>query len=172
MRLKFLLLLFISCVLHCIAYCQSDRDSLLYELNNAIKNTKMYDARKAENIKRIKTSFEGFKKNDLISQYQFSRQLYEEYKIFNFDTAYVYAGKMHDIALLLGDPSKMIQAKINLLFVLVSAGMYKEAYEVVNDINIAAQADSIKANYFSLKARYYFDLADYVNDQFHKPGYN
>jgi hypothetical protein len=47
--------------------------------------------------------------NLAISVYQ---QLYEEYKIFNFDS-YVYAGKMHDIALFLKDPSKIIQAKSN-----------------------------------------------------------
>jgi tetratricopeptide (TPR) repeat protein len=132
----------------------------------------LYDAQKLEKIKNIKTSFTALKKDDLTSQYQFYQQLYEEYKIFNFDTAYVYAGKMHDIAMSLGDPPKIIEAKIKLLFVLVSAGMYKEAYELINQINVAAQADSVKANYFFLKARFYFDLADYVNDEFHKPAYN
>jgi hypothetical protein len=172
MKLKFLFILLISFIHYSIAYGRSGRDSLLFELNDAIKNAKIYDAQKLENIKKIEASFEAFKKNDLTSQYQFYQQLYEEYKIFNFDTAYVYAGKMHDMASLLKESSKIIQAKIKLLFVLVSAGMYKEAYEVINEINITGQADSVKANYFSLKARYYFDLADYVNDEFHKPGYN
>jgi hypothetical protein len=172
MKLKFLFVLLISCVQYSIVYGRSGRDSLLNELNNAIKTARIYDARKLENIKKIKASFEAFQKNDPASQYQFCQQIYEEYKIFNFDSAYVYAGKMHDIAFSLRDSSRVTQAKIKLLFVLVSAGMYKEAFELINEINITGQADSIKANYFSLKARYYFDLADYVNDEFHKPGYN
>jgi len=172
MKFRFRFFLFISFVHYSISYGQSGRDSLLYELDNAIKNTTVYDAQKLEKIKNIKTSFTALKKDDLTSQYHFYQQLYEEYKIFNFDTAYVYAGKMHDIAVYLKDPPKIIQAKIKLLFVLVSAGMYKEAYELINQINVATQADSVKANYFFLKARFYFDLADYVNDEFHKPQYN
>jgi tetratricopeptide (TPR) repeat protein len=172
MKTKFLFILLLALFAHnTIGYSRSSTDSLLHELNNAIKTAKTYDDHKLENIKKIKAAFEALNKNDLSSQYNFCEALYEEYKIFNFDTAFIYAGKMQEAAFALKDPSKTVEAKIKLLFVLVSAGMYKEAYEVINEIDIVNQEDSVKANYFSLKARYYFDLADYVNDEFHKPEY-
>lgn len=172
MNLKSLFFLFVLFSHYSSSYGQSGRDSLLKELDHAITHAKSYDEQKLENIKRIKASGQALDKNDLSSQYQFYLRLYNEYKIFNFDTAFVYAGKLQQTASALGDSSKIVEAKIKLLFVLVSSGMYKEAYEVLNQINITGQQDSLKASYFSLKARYYFDLADYVNDEFHKPSYN
>jgi len=172
MKFKFLLSLIISFICCSDVYSRLEKDSLLNELIKAINDSKLYDAGKLESIQRIEKSFKNSINYSLSQQYDFYQKLYEEYKIFRFDTAYVYAGKMEEIASALKDTSKITQSRINILFVLVSAGMFKEAAELVNEINIAGQPDNIKANYFSLKARYYFDLADYVHDQFHKPGYD
>jgi tetratricopeptide (TPR) repeat protein len=171
-KLKLVFFLFISVVYCNIVYSRSEKDSLLNELNKAINNSKSYDAEKLAGLQKIKEPFKSSKNYSLSSQYDFYRKLYEEYKIFRFDTAFVYAGKMQEIAFSFKDPVKVAQSRINILFVLVSAGMFKEAAELLNEIDITGQPDSIKANYFSLKARYYFDLADYVRDEFHAPGYN
>ena len=172
MKLKLLVFLIISIVYCPVVYNRPEKDSLLNELNKAINDSRLYDAGKLGSIQKIQRSFRNSVTYSLPQQYDFYQQLYEEYKIFRFDTAFVYAGKMQEIASLLKDPSKVVQSRINILFVLVSAGMFKEAAELVNEIDITGQPDSIKAYYFSLKARYYFDLADYVQDEFHSPGYN
>ena len=155
---------------------QGDRDELLRELDKAIAESGTYDARKHESIQRIKNSFEPLiaqstGANQLSARYDYYNALYEAYKIFRFDTAYIYAKQLEGIAAGMNDVSRLSQAKIKVLFVLVSAGMFNEASEVLKEINISQQPDSVKAHFYSLKARYYYDLADFVNDQFHTPDY-
>lgn len=172
MRLKNLPLLVLLFFAPPALFAGSERDSLVHELNAAIDNAKTYDAAKLEQIQNIKRSFEEPGKFPLALQYDIYQKLYEEYKIFKFDTAFIYASKQHEIARSLADPSKMAQSEVNLLFVFVSAGMYKEAAEIIKVINLHGQADSVKAGFYSIAARYYFDLADYVNDRTFTPGYN
>ena len=50
--------------------------------------------------------------------------------------------------------------------------MYKETLDSLSTIEIGSVPDSSKAEYYALVARYYYDLGDYDNDQFHTPGYN
>ncbi len=171
MKLKLLLLLLLPVFCCHIVYGRPLNDSLLDELTRVISNSKVYDDAKLEEIQRIKRSFNDAPGSSLLLKYDYYQKLYEEYKIFKFDTAYIYAVKMQEAASLLNDPSKIAQSRINLLFVLVSAGMFKEASELMNDIDISGQADSTRASYFALKARYYYDLADYVRDEFHTPRY-
>lgn len=172
MKLKLLQLLLVSLSYCPIVYSRPENDSLLNELNKTINNTKLYDDKKREDIASIKNSFNDSKDSPLPLRYEFYRKLYEEYKYFRFDTAYIYALKMQQTAFALADPSRISESNINLFFVLVSAGMFNEASDLIRKINITDQADGTKANYFSLKARYYFDLADYVHDEFHSPRYN
>jgi len=49
--------------------------------------------------------------------------------------------------------------------------MFKEASELVDAIDVRGESDSLKATYYALTARYYFDMADFNNDPFHTPGY-
>ena len=155
---------------------QGERESLLRELDKAIAESGTFDALKHESIQRIKNSYDPLinaaaGSNKLSVQYDYSQALYEEYKIFRFDTAYLYARQLEDIGTQLKDAGKIMPAKIKLMFVLVSAGMFNEASEVLKEIDVRHQPDSIKAHFYSLKARYYYDLADFVNDQFHTPDY-
>ncbi|RYY64029.1 MAG: hypothetical protein EOO13_18935, partial [Chitinophagaceae bacterium] len=171
--------MFASCLfLLCLhfARAQDDRAGLMKELDKAIAESATYDALKHESIRRIKNSFEPLinpsaGSNKLALEYDYYEALYDQYKIFRFDTAYIYAKQLEDIAVLLKDGAKLSQAKIKLMFVLVSAGMFNEASELMKEINISAQPDSIKAHYYALKARYYYDLGDFVNDHFHTPQY-
>jgi len=172
MKLKLLLFLLVSLFYCSVVYSHPENDSLLNELNKTINNTKLYDGKKREDIAVIKNSFNDSQNSSLPLKYEFYQKLYEEYKYFRFDTAYIYALKMQQTAFALGDPSRITESNINLFFVLVSAGMFNEASDLIRKINITDQADRVKANYFSLKARYYFDLADYVHDEFHSPRYN
>ena len=171
MKLRLLFLLLLSIVYCPILYGRPVTDTLLVALTKAINNSKSYDDAKLGDIQRIKSSFNDEPGSPAELRYSYYQRLYEEYKLFKFDTAYIYAAKMHEIATSLKDVSKLGQSRINLLFVLVSAGMFKEAAELMNEIDMTPQPDSTRAGYFALKARYYYDLADYVRDEFHAPDY-
>lgn len=160
------LLLSASCL-----FGQSGSEALLERLDQTIDSAAIYDAAKYSRIEKIKDAFNSNSDKGLPVQYDYYLSLYEEYKIFKFDTAFQCSKGMEEIAFSLNDPFKIAESKINLSFVLLSAGMYKEADEVLNKIDIHGQPDSLKASYYLLRGRYYYDLADYTSDNFFYPGY-
>src|SRR5215207_10793848 len=151
--LIFCLLLFFN-VLNVFAL--PERDSLIDELDKAIGDAGIYDAEKNKRIEELKQVYQGVGKDDLQSQYFTCLKLYEEYKAFKFDSAFVYAKKMENLAGQLNDSSKINIAKIRISFILLSAGLFKETFENLVKINNSwQQPDSIRAEYYSLICRYY-----------------
>lgn len=162
-----------TCLCICCLYlsAQTGNNTTLNELNRAIDSAQQYDARKYESIQHIKATFASAKDNRPAALYDFYLELYEAYKIFKFDTAFLYAKQLEQVAEDLRDTLKMAQAKIKLSFVLLSAGMYGEADDVMSKIVTRNQPPVLMAEYYLLKGRYYYDVADYDNDNFFYPSY-
>jgi tetratricopeptide (TPR) repeat protein len=150
---------------------KSKTDSLLYVLNATIKDSSKYDADKIRAIERLKKESGTIKNNDWMLQFKINEQLYQEYRVFNYDSAFVYTKKMQVIGEKLNNLSLIASANINFGFILLSAGMFKEAIEILTSINIHAIPDSLKADYYSLLARYYYDLSDYNNSSYYSIHY-
>lgn len=149
----------------------SQRDSLIKALNEAITNAKFYDAEKLKRIDNLKA---GFKLSPNINpelQYNLAVLLYEEYKSFKFDSAFVYAQKMQQLATGLNDSSKINIAKIKISFILLSAGLFKETFDYLSQVRAQVLPDTVKAEYYSVLCRYYLDIAHYNNDQYYSPAY-
>ena len=109
----------------------SQRDSLLNELDKAIKNAQIYDSEKIQRINFLKGTYKKASHRDLQAQYDGCLNLYEEYKSFKFDSAFVYAKKMEDIAARLNDISRINNANIKISFILLSAGLFKETFSLL-----------------------------------------
>lgn len=154
-----------------IARAQTETDSLLQALNNAITSAEQYDQAKVKGIQQLRQLAERQPAGDLNARFMLYQQLYEEYKVFNYDSAYNYAGKLAQTAAALNDPMRSDLARMKFGFILLSSGMFKEAYDSLQPIDLANFPDSLKAEYYCLIARYYYDLAAYDNDQHHTPGY-
>jgi len=68
-------------------------------------------------------------------------------------------------------PELAEDAKIKLSFILVSGGLFKNAFDTLHSVSLAGLPDSIKADYYALMGRYYYDLSDYNNDKYFTPAY-
>lgn len=163
-KYTFLLAFFLLRLDH--TYAQDKTAAALKELDQAITDAGQFDIQKYNRINAIRQAM-GTSANP----YEFNLRMYGEYKIFRFDTAFLYAKKMEEMALQLNDAFKIAQAKIKLSFVLLSAGMYGETNEALKSISINGQPDSLRAEYYLLKGRYYYDVADYNNDNYYYPTY-
>lgn len=152
-------------------FSQSGSDDLLAKLSGVIDSAQYYDSQKTRRIADIKSAYTSRNDTSLPIQYNYYLHLYGEYRIFNFDTAFLFAKKLESIAQQMNDPVRVAASKIKLAFILLSAGMYKEAEEVLQSISIQNQPDSLKAEYFLTRGRFYYDLADYTGDDFFYPGY-
>jgi Domain of unknown function (DUF6377) len=94
-------------------------------------------------------------------------RLYDEYRIFIYDSAYQYAEKLQEIAYHLGDAHLITRARLQLCFTLLSSGLFRETYDSLRTTDIREEPDSLKAVYYTLLGRYYYDLANYDYDGAH-----
>lgn len=148
---------------------QSNRDSLLKALNHAIEASSKYDAAKLGKIEQLEKKISTGNPQPLFDEYS---ALYNEYQVFNYDSAYNYCGKMQELAVKTGDNSKIAYSKLKLSFILLSSGMFKEVYDVLAAIDLNYLDKNQIAEYYTLTARYYYDLADYDKDRFYATEYN
>ena len=153
------------------ARCQSNLSLSLGDLNQAIEAAPRYDAEKTRNIRLLQKDLATTPSNDLELLFRRCQPLYEQYKVFNYDSAFRYARKLEDIALLLNDPVRIVYARLKTGFSLLSSGMFKETLDSLKEIDIKGAPDSLKAEYYALMGRYYYDLGDFDNDAYNTPVY-
>ncbi|RZF62333.1 DUF6377 domain-containing protein [Sphingobacterium corticibacterium] len=102
-----------------------------------------------------------------LDRYHLYSQIFEEYKGINFDSAFTYASIIQEHALWSKEPVKIEGAKLNQAFILLSAGMFKETQEIIDDIDVSRLTEGDVVRYYTLKSRYYYDLCDFIgNDMY------
>lgn len=154
-----------------VAYSAPANDSLFEKFKSTIKESPKYDEEKIVEISGLKSSLQSLPKNDLNRQYSIVGKLYEEYKTFNYDSAFLYARKLQEASYQMQRPALIEDSKVKLSFILVSAGLFKDAFDTLHSVSLSGISDSIKADYYSLMGRYYYDLSDYNNDKYFTPVY-
>jgi hypothetical protein len=131
----------------------------LNALNSVLANKDVYVQKKQDAISKFKiqlsreTSFKG--------KYIVCDSLYEQYKSFNYDSAYYYAKSLRSTAIALNDPAAIASSKIKLAFTLLSSGLFREATEQLKGIAVNTLPVQERVNYYFLQARMNFDEADY-----------
>jgi len=135
-------------------------DSMFVELDKYIVQSSYYMNQKENKIHKIKKELQNTSKVSFEQLHHYAA-LFEEYKSYKYDSAYVYAIKTLDIANKLKDPGKIVEAKVRLVFCFLSSGLFKEAFDIVKDSDIDNLDASVKLDYYKIMARLYYDMADY-----------
>jgi hypothetical protein len=144
---------------------QNENELVLQELDDAIQHKEEFLRKKFHKIALLKNEIERYTFNDEKENlYESYLQLFEEYKSFKYDSAYYFLDKAKSQSLILKDSIKLSRAKINEGFVLLSAGLFKEAIDTLHSIKVTILPKSYKYQFYSVKARAYYDLADYTQD--------
>jgi len=149
-------------------YAQSTTDSLFNKLNTVLDNKDVYVKNKQDVIAGITQRLRYARNND--ERYAVYDQLFEQYKSFIHDSAYVYCKKLNATAYLLKDENKINYSRVNMGFILVSAGMFKEGLDTLSKVNVKYLNDKQRYDYLFLQVRSNFDLADFdrINDYYNK----
>jgi hypothetical protein len=167
--MRFVAFFILFCFLSITAYNQKYTPALLSRLDSAIAAVPQYDQDK---IKKINALHDEVLKNPGLPLYDHYLELYKEYYIFNYDSAYIYARRMQQMAFQQKNESLIAYAKIKMGFILLSSGMFKEVFDTLGTIDLKVLAPDQKAEYYTLMARSYYDLADYDHDDFYAPMHN
>lgn len=168
--MKRILLLFPLIIAVVSSYSQNIPESTLDQLNQNINRKESFDGMKLKRIAELEQSLKG--EVGLNEKYQIYASLYNEYKSFNYDKAFSFSQKMQSAGRLLKDPVRIADGKIKFGFILLSSGMFKETFDSLNTVKVNILPDSLKREYYFLTARTYYDLADFVKDDYYTPVYN
>jgi hypothetical protein len=148
---------------------QSHTDSLLQQLKSIIENRDVYVQEKLSRIVHLKEAAAKENKGD---RYELYLKIYEEYKSFIYDSAFHYAVKIQRISYALHDPVKVASSKIKLGFILVSSGLFNEALDTLRTIHSSQLPDTLRAHYYYLMARTFYDLSDFNRDDYYSALYS
>ncbi|MDO7845157.1 DUF6377 domain-containing protein [Hymenobacter sp. M29] len=160
----------LSSLLACAGEQASTTDSLLTELNQALAHKKEYDGQRLNRIAVLTADFAALEANDN-ARFGLALRIYDEYKAFKYDSAFVYCQKIRQLAKKLRSPEKLEVAKLKLAFVLLSSGLFKETFETLDSINARRLTLPDKQSLYFLKARAYSDLGNFNQDQTYRPAY-
>lgn len=145
-------------------------DELLDKLDVELNRKSEYDNQKEQRLKQLKTRFARVRNNPARS-FDVCSQLYEEYKSYKYDSAYVYAHKLLQLSQKLKDVGREYTSKVKVGFILLSSGMFKEAFDNLSGIDARMLPDTMRYEYYRLMMRANFDLANYDNDNQYSPQY-
>lgn len=151
------------------AFSFDKTDSLLTVLRTELARKKIYDDQKELRITHLKKQLETTSKSDFNAQYNICGKLYEEYKVYQYDSAYIYSQKLLAASRLTRDIKKQNDSKIKVAFLLLSSGMFNETFDCLKQIDARLLNDSSKLDYYAIKSRAYADLAEYNNDRYYAP---
>ncbi|MDG3581130.1 DUF6377 domain-containing protein [Galbibacter pacificus] len=142
-----------------------DPQNTLNRLDREIARKEIYIQKKYDAIQALKKDVQKYVVNgNSVQLYQTYLSLFKEYKSFKYDSAYYYLEKAKTKAIALKNPELQNEIKVQEGFVLLSSGLFKEAIDTLNSIDVKTLNKENKFQYYSVKARTYYDLADYNND--------
>lgn len=159
MKIKLLfILIFASSILSLFPSNYSISSDILL-LNKALDSRTEYEGIKRA---RIDSLMQALYISD--SPYYIYKNIYEEYKSYNYDTALIYVHLMQEEARKKGDAKPMIDASIAKAFVYLSGGLFKEAYDILAPMENAYT--TLPNLYYMTYARLLWDMADYAGGEY------
>jgi hypothetical protein len=163
-------LLILICIFLCIPlFAGSEMDSLLRVLDKTVDNFQIYSNMKEAKINKLK---DLLKYTTSYSQkYEICGKLYDEYSFYKSDSALVYARKKLLIAERLNNRRNLTDARLNLASIMGITGMYKEAMDIINKVDVN-EAPDLKAYYFHINRTIYGFMADYASSSQEKRRYD
>ena len=163
MKINAFLFIFVLCFL-----CQKSNatslplDSMLIRLDSYLEDNNRYIEQKEKQINLWRQNLGKAVSKEKC--YEASIHLFEEYKSYKYDSAYTYAHQSLQLAQQLQNQGYMVEANSAIAFCLLSSGLFKEAFDIIEKVNIANVPLSNQIAYYSLYSRLYYDIADYNHE--------
>lgn len=147
-------------------------EKVLKRLEITIEKAPDYDAEKWRKISSLRSQLDSVSTENLQLRHRLYRELFDEYRVFKQDSAFLYGLRTRKMAEILQDEDLIAVAITNLADISVSAGMYKEALDYLSLIDPTKLPDNLKSLYYGLLGRCYSEMAEYSNLKFYSEEYN
>lgn len=144
----------------------ADSENIYLEIDKAITNSEEYVKKRESRISDLTNAL--CKATNDSDRYNLSNHLFQEYKPYKSDSAFVYALKSIDYAEKLGDRNKTCISKSNLAFMFSTTGQYSEANDILSIIDTVGVSRAAKGQFLFAKVHVYGELGFYC--QVHEMG--
>lgn len=138
---------------------------LLEQLDNKMRSSVELNAGKDASISKLRGRLS--RTSNPQERFRLCRELYGEYKYFQFDSALSYAGRMLDIADHLQDTSAALcraRARVALMESYSLVGLFKEADEMRRMVHVEDLPREEQIRYYILCSTYYRSLSSFVGE--------
>ena len=136
-----------------------EREPWLDELDAELAKKEEYDARKEARIGQLRGRLRAAL--DDRERYGVTRELYEEYQSYKYDSAYAYAQEMARLAAAADLPDARVEAGCATTFCLISAGLYKEAFDVMDALDVEGVSPQTLLEYYKMQVRLNYSARGY-----------
>lgn len=136
-------------------------DSVLAVLRGAIARRDVYTQQKLRHLQTLREL--AAKSATAAERLSIYGHLYEEYIHFQYDSAFVYAHRCHDLATAMDDGHETLAAVCRLIECQATGGFFKEAAEVAARVDTAALSAEERHTYHKQVAYLYQNLYMYVH---------
>ena len=163
-RIKIDILLIVALLLFSSFSGSSESDSLLTVLKSEINKEQYYTQQKESYIQKLKKQLEQNNSSGFISQFGRDSILFEEYRSFKYDSAFMYARRMIELSKVHNDKARLIHSTVLLSTVLLNSGMFKESFDELEKVETFGMSHSLRSDYLILRARINAGIAAYDDD--------
>ena len=132
----------------------------LRELDDALENKETFDTRKENVIDAKRNAW--LRASSDAERFSRAYDLWQEYSSYQYDSTYAYALRMHDAAVRTGNRSMIAGADCARIDCLVSAGLYKEAFDSARELDTEGLDEQAMLAYYRTMLRLNYFAANYT----------
>ena len=167
--MKKLLLLLIFVLSVNFISCNANDENTLLVLDEIVGNSTHYTNQKEQILRKLKISLQATSSID--QKYKICCDIFDAYRNYSSDSALVYARKKLKIAEAMNSGYHLTDARLNLASIMGTIGLYKEAMDILEDIDMQIAPD-LKPYYFHIYRTVYGFMADYSVSSTEKTRYD
>lgn len=138
----------------------SPMDSLLHQLDRTVRERALYRAQKEQQIDKLKEILKRTRSDT--ARFSVMDALLDEYRAYNTDTSLALAREKYRLALRIKNSAYLDEARMNTADIMGTAGMYKEAIDLMQTIQVDALPRNQHAYYYHIYRTVYGLMADYA----------
>ena len=131
----------------------------LTRLDESLARKTEYEGLKHSAINKLRERLQQAETDS--TRYRLCAELFRQYSSYQYDSAYVYADQSIALADKSGNSDLMVESRCFRVFCLLSAGLYKEAFDEYEAIDPSHASSHYKYIYYSTGARLCYDAGDY-----------
>lgn len=155
----------IALLLFCLPVQTFARSNRLASLDSVVKHRDSFVKQKLSRISGLRAYYQSTEEKT--EKYNTCYMLFKEYCKFDKDSAISYTRRMYHIASDMKDTDRQSKAKLSYVFMLAASGMYKECFDLLNEINLSVLSESTTYLYYKTLEYAYQGLQTYSDNRYH-----